>query len=91
MAVNTYTAEHARFTLFYRQNENGVLVQLPFHLIDIDGRQFYEERSYLLVNKKGERLKGSAFSQVILDRNQGLPIASQNDKSVRPCYRYGGY
>jgi hypothetical protein len=91
MAINRYTLEHAKFTLFYRVNENGVPVQLPFHLMDVDGQQFYEERSYCNVNDKGERLKGSAFAQVILDRNQGLPMSHPTDKNIRPVFSYFGY
>jgi hypothetical protein len=91
MAVNTYTLEHAQYTLFYRINDQNVPVQLPFYIVDIDGTQYYETKSYLERNAKGDSLKGSAFNVVYLPRNQPLPVVQAGQKESVPVFSYGGF
>jgi len=91
MAVNAYTINRAKHTLFYRVNDKGVPVQLPFYVIDIDGQQAYTEMALTFRAPNATPLQGSAENVVFLDREQPVPLRHPTDKNIVPVYSYYGY
>jgi hypothetical protein len=91
MAVTPQTIREMRYTSFFTRNAHGVPMQLPFYLVTLDGVQYYTEKPMCDVNAKGERLQGQFTDCVFLEANRPLPMASAQDKEVRPVWCYYGY
>jgi hypothetical protein len=82
--VNSATILKAERTLFFRINQAGVPVQLPFDIVTIDKDFQAYEPVTCRYNDKGQTMPGTATGATYTRNNRALPVGDD------PCWSYYG-
>lgn len=93
MTVNAYTLDRRERTQMYQQVRPGVLVELPFDRVRIDGTEYYEPgASADAVDERGNRPRGISVAQEVFDHPApALPIAARPTAGQTAVWQYGGF
>jgi hypothetical protein len=92
MAFTVYHLDRVERTQMYRQLRAGVLVELPFDKVLLDGTTYFEPlTSGATLDPKGQLPRGVFVAQEVYDHPApALPVAARPTQGQVACWQYGG-
>ena len=88
--VNANTLDTVQRIQYYRLVSPGVLEVLPFSETVIDHDLAFYEPQPILPSGDGAARRGSTSGQVVLLKNQALPVASRAPRDAYGVWYYAG-